>query len=81
MTELAGRVADAFASRVREHEEHALSPFAVRSYETRGRLREEELATARYYLRTAERRIRGHWAALWDNDDEATTEVARRLLG
>ncbi len=42
MTELAGRVADAFASRVREHEEHALSPFAVRSYETRGRLREED---------------------------------------
>jgi len=35
--ELAGRVADAFADRVREHEERALSPLAVRSYETRGR--------------------------------------------
>jgi dGTPase len=35
--ELAGRVADAFAERVREHEERSLSPLAVRSYETRGR--------------------------------------------
>jgi dGTPase len=40
--ELAGSVADAFAARVRAQEEHALSPLAVRSYETRGRLREEE---------------------------------------
>src|SRR5919204_4920432 len=40
--EVAGRVADAFESRVREHEEHALSPLAVRSYETRGRERDEE---------------------------------------
>jgi dGTPase len=30
-------VADAFAERVREHEERSLSPLAVRSYETRGR--------------------------------------------
>ena len=35
--DLAGRVADAFAERVREHEERSLSPLAVRSYETRGR--------------------------------------------
>jgi dGTPase len=35
--ELAGRVADAFAERVREQEEKSLSPLAVRSYETRGR--------------------------------------------
>jgi len=42
MPELAGRVADAFEARTREHEEHALSPPAVRSYETRGRLRTEE---------------------------------------
>jgi dGTPase len=42
MPELAGRVADAFESRIREHEETALSPLAVRSYETRGRAREEE---------------------------------------
>jgi dGTPase len=42
MPELAGRVADAFEARVRAGEETALSPLAVRSYETRGRLREEE---------------------------------------
>jgi dGTPase len=42
MPELAGRVADAFAARMREVEERALSPLAVRSYETRGRAREEE---------------------------------------
>jgi dGTPase len=42
MPELAGQVVDAFAGRVREHEEAWLSPLAVRSYETRGRLREED---------------------------------------
>jgi dGTPase len=42
MPELAGRVADAFELRVREHEEQWLSPLAVRSYETRGRARDEE---------------------------------------
>ena len=41
MTELAGRVADGFAERIRELEERALSPLAVRSYETAGRPREE----------------------------------------
>jgi dGTPase len=40
--ELAGRVADAFEARIRAQENHSLSPLAVRSYETRGRLREEE---------------------------------------
>jgi hypothetical protein len=38
------------------------------------------LVTGRYYLRTAERRIRRNLAELWDNDDEATTEVAELLL-
>ena len=42
MPELAGRVADAFESLVREHEERWLSPLAVRSYESRGRAHEEE---------------------------------------
>jgi dGTPase len=42
MPELAGRVADAFEARIRAAEEDGLSPLAVRSYETRGRLREEE---------------------------------------
>jgi dGTPase len=40
--ELAGRVADAFAARIRAEEERTLSRLAVRSYETRGRLREED---------------------------------------
>jgi len=42
MTELAGRVADGFAERIRELEERALSPLAVRSYETAGRPRAED---------------------------------------
>src|SRR5438046_10659861 len=42
MPELAGRVADAFEDQVREQEERWLSPHAVRSYETRGRLRSED---------------------------------------
>jgi dGTPase len=42
MPELKGRVADGFEPRVREHEEAWLSPHAVRSYETRGRAREED---------------------------------------
>src|SRR5438105_8636894 len=42
MAELAGTVADAFEARVREHEEGWLSALAVRSYDTRGRAREED---------------------------------------
>jgi dGTPase len=42
MPELAGRVADAFELRLREHEERSLSPLAVRSYETRGRPQSED---------------------------------------
>ncbi len=42
MPDVAGRVADEFEARVREHEESWLSPLAVRSYETRGRAREQE---------------------------------------
>jgi dGTPase len=41
MPELAGRVADSFELRVREQEERWLSPLAVRSYETRGRVQDE----------------------------------------
>src|SRR5712692_6204409 len=40
--EVAGRAAQAFEQRVREHEESWLSPLAVRSYETRGRSAPEE---------------------------------------
>src|ERR671934_984020 len=39
---VAGRVADAFEARIREHEERSLSPLAVRSFETRGRARPED---------------------------------------
>src|SRR5918912_63731 len=41
MPELAGKVADSFAERIREQEETWLSPLAVRSYETRGRAEPE----------------------------------------
>jgi dGTPase len=47
MPELAGRVADAFEARVREHEERWLSPLAVRSYEHGGRLRPQEECSVR----------------------------------
>jgi dGTPase len=42
MPEIAGRVADAFEARIREHEDGWLSPLAIRSYETRGRLVAED---------------------------------------
>jgi dGTPase len=42
MRELAGRVADGFAERIREDELRRLSPLAVRSYETRGRAAPED---------------------------------------
>ena len=47
MPELAGRASDAFAQRVREHEERTLSPLAVRSYETQGRAHEEDSCSVR----------------------------------
>jgi dGTPase len=42
MPDLAGRIDDAFAARIREQEDSNLSALAVRSYETRGRLRPED---------------------------------------
>jgi dGTPase len=42
MPELAGTVAGAFEAQVRAHEHGWLSPLAVRSYQTRGRLRAED---------------------------------------
>lgn len=39
-----------------------------------------DLESGRYYLLTARRRIRQALAALGDNDDEATTALANRLL-
>jgi dGTPase len=42
MPELVGSIADTFAQAIEEHEAAWLSPLAVRSYATRGRLRREE---------------------------------------
>jgi dGTPase len=44
---VAGRVADAFAERIRAIEENALSPFAVRSYGSRGRPEPEDECSVR----------------------------------
>jgi dGTPase len=69
MPELAGSVADAFAARVRELEERELSPLAVRSYETRGRLRADRGECA---LRTPFQR---------DRDRIVHSKPFRRLKG
>jgi dGTPase len=45
--EVAGRIGEAFAERMRALEGVALSPLAVRSYETRGREREEQPCSVR----------------------------------
>ena len=56
MPETAGRVADAFAGLVREHEERWLSPLAVRSYESRGRnLPEDECGLRTPFQRDRDR--------------------------
>lgn len=47
MPEVAGTVADAFETRIRELEERSLSPLAVRSYETRGREHPEDECSVR----------------------------------
>ena len=52
--ELAGRVGDAFAERIRSLEAGSLGPNAVRSYETLGREREEEPCHVRTPFMAAE---------------------------
>src|SRR5438477_10374041 len=47
MPELAGRIADAFAARMRELEESTLSPLATHSYDSLGRERAEEECSVR----------------------------------
>jgi acyl-CoA dehydrogenase family member 9 len=42
---------------------------------------QRDLIAGRYYLRSAERRIRKALANLWDNDDALTTEAANTVLG
>jgi dGTPase len=65
--EVAGRIADAFEARVREREEVSLSSLAVRSYDTRGRGREETPCR----LRTPFQR---------DRDRIVHTKAFRRLM-
>jgi dGTPase len=57
VAELTGTVAEAFEGSVREHEESWLSPLAVRSYETAGRLRAEEQCALRTPLQRDRDRI------------------------
>ena len=38
------------------------------------------LDSARYYLKMSARRMKRNMKAMWDNDDQATTELANRLL-
>ncbi len=40
----------------------------------------QPLATGRYFLQTAERRMRQNMASMWDNDDTETTRVADQML-
>jgi len=40
-----------------------------------------DIAAGRYFLKIANRRIQQNLAALWDNDDEATTLAADQTLG
>jgi hypothetical protein len=42
---------------------------------------QRSIQAGRHYLRSSARRIRANFAALWDNDDEATLGLARGLLG
>ena len=56
MPETAGKVAHAFAARIREQEELFLSPLAVRSYESRGRnLPEDDCALRTPFQRDRDR--------------------------
>jgi len=41
---------------------------------------EDALATGRYYLRTANRRMQQHLVDLWANDDPQTTAIADQML-
>jgi alkylation response protein AidB-like acyl-CoA dehydrogenase len=41
---------------------------------------EADITAGRYFLKVADRRIKQHLAALWDNDDEFTTQAADQTL-
>lgn len=75
---LLGRIADAAT-------EAFVSSCVLRrlDYELHGDRKRDALqvAAGKFYLQTAARRIRANLAALWENDDDATTELANRMLG
>jgi len=56
-----------------------LESLLAHAHDGNGSLR-SDLITGRYFLRTADRRVRANLAALWDNDDRATTEAADLML-
>ena len=81
MSELAGRTADAFEARVREHEERWLSPLAVRSYETRGRAREEEPCLLRTpFQRDRDRIVHSEGVPAAEAQDAGLRRPGRRPL-
>jgi hypothetical protein len=41
---------------------------------------QRDLAAGRYFLKLANRRVKQNLAALWDNDDEASTAAAKAAL-
>lgn len=52
----------------------------LRDHHLDAAVRRQGLATGRYYLQTAARRIKTALRDLWDNDDEGTTQIANALL-
>jgi alkylation response protein AidB-like acyl-CoA dehydrogenase len=54
--------------------------FLLRDHHTDEAQRRHALAMGRYFLKTADRRIRQNLRGLWDNDDSLTTDLANRLL-
>jgi alkylation response protein AidB-like acyl-CoA dehydrogenase len=79
-----GRIADAateiyVSACVLNRLDHLIRQHAGNHHGDEGQLR-FDLQTGRYYLLTASRRIKQALAALWDNDDDATTALANRVL-
>jgi hypothetical protein len=54
--------------------------FLLRDHHLDEAQRRFALITGRYFLKTADRRIRRTLRDLWDHDDAATTDLANRLL-
>jgi acyl-CoA dehydrogenase family member 9 len=67
-----------------DHNSHAspgvATPGLVGSIKHDSKALQRDLIAGRYYLRSAERRIRKALADLWDNDDEWTTRAANAVL-